>query len=251
MALSVAAMRGEGVCGTPTPVAEERFNDENTLRLENGSHLGEPASGVSGLPGDRCYEAECADYTPIDKVIGPSAVFRSKAELSDASEITVCLWYKWQPAEERRQVVFSASGLQLFFEKERATVAVAARCDPPIPFYKQGYTTDEESSSWNRTDEWVFLAFVWSRDRQQLTLILGDKDQRAEILGTLLNAEAHFVGGLSRGAGAQCGVGNNGSDKFSPFNGSIDNLRIYSGALDLKAVEKVRLADLENSEPVF
>jgi hypothetical protein len=45
-------------------------------------------------------------------------------------------------------------------------------------------------------------------------------------------------------------IGNTGNPKYNrPVNGSIDDLRIVSKALDDSALEKIRQADLKNEQP--
>ena len=45
-------------------------------------------------------------------------------------------------------------------------------------------------------------------------------------------------------------IGNTGNPKYNrPFNESIDDMRIFSKALDESALEKIRQADLKNEQP--
>ncbi len=104
--------------------------------------------------------------------------------------------------------------------------------------------------AWLPQNEWRFFAFTWSKVTNQ-AVFYGATPQ-SEVVDTSrmtqnITAEGPLQGRLASDKRLQA-LGNSAGDKADrPFNGSLDNFRIYPRALPVEALEKIRAGDLQNT----
>ena len=102
--------------------------------------------------------------------------------------------------------------------------------------------------SWDNSGNWTFLAAVWKRSAAKVTFYAGSRAASTAVAGEKKRPES--VEPLSENPKYVRTIGNRqGAVKDRPFNGDIDDVRFFAKALDPEAIEKIRLADV-NNEPV-
>jgi hypothetical protein len=96
-------------------------------------------------------------------------------------------------------------------------------------------------------DQWSFLAFVWKKDGNFSQFWIGTS--KAPAVSGRTGTRSDLLGAVGERTPEKRTIGNEArEDARRPFNGSIDNLRVFTKALDEAAIEKIRAADLANEQ---
>jgi hypothetical protein len=225
----------------------EAFNESSgAVELKNGAKLGAESSGVSGLPADNCYEAETTSTND-----GPVALVRQPYTIKGLEAITLCLWYKPSQQQVPGASLFELASIYLISQKSSSWVArVGAANVPKDQHYWFSPGMQETYRGWQQPGEWIFLALAWRKSANEVCFFQGTKsDAVKQVSRAVLNLP---VGGLVQRTDKRPDVIGNTADPTHsrPFNGSLDNVRIYSRALDAVALEQIRQADQKNEQPL-
>src|SRR5207244_2145781 len=102
---------------------------------------------------------------------------------------------------------------------------------------------------YSQPDQWQFFAAVWKGASNEVRFCQATSTQAVKLGTVAMNDVA--TGGLVKGQNTRWNetVGNSQQKYHRPFNGSIDNVRYYSTALDENVLESIRQADLKNMDP--
>ena len=238
----------------PAPVAaapaglfyENRLNDATGIELKNGATIGADASGVSGLPGDKAYVADASAIAAGQP--GPLAVITNgpTARLA-GDEVTLTLWYK--PKTELKDIPTLMQGFPgyLLWDAKQGKWVMrlsAPVSDPNAKFASWLYSGKEDALK--TPGQWVFLALTWKASDHSFAYYTGTPATAATVTA---QGKRDLLGAVAEGANPRV-LGNSDLKKSDrPFDGSIDDVRVFSKALDAAAIEKIRAADLKN-EPV-
>lgn len=233
----VSSAFGQAAPSTPTGglISETRFNDSTGVTLKNGAALGPDGSGVSGKPGDKAY---VADLTNAPTAI----VIPSGSDVSAADELTVTVWYKPKSSDMKdAQTLFNAFGSQLLWDGRasewmwRVGSQVTGN-----PAGKTWYSSGKNPPP-IVADQWTFIAMTWKRSDNTATYYMGTL--------TTPPASSHKVtrkDAIDPAKESKRAIGNDPAKTDRAFNGSIDNVRFYTKALDEAALTKIYSADLKN-----
>ena len=105
---------------------------------------------------------------------------------------------------------------------------------------------------WLQAGEWNFLAFTWKFDGQVATAYQGTTTGLKMVVTkyTDVSGPIHLKPAWFGGIG-NCRTDDHGRRAVRPMSGYIDNVRVFSKALDTKAIEAIYKADLKNEVPKF
>ena len=246
MILMMAATAQAGVKINPDSLLfSETFNEaDGKVELKNGAKLGDEGSGVSGLSADKCYVADSVATSE-----GPVGVIRAPFSVQGLEELTIAVWYR--PAEQQANgaSLFNLAQVYLLREKNKTwTARVGASEVPKEKRYWFNSGSKGAHQNWLAPGEWVFLALVWKKAGNKVCYFQGTKS--SEVKPGDCPTLDFPVGGLRAPGRSPDVIGNsNGTKCDRPFNGSIDNLRVYSKALDAAALEQIHNADVKNETP--
>lgn len=236
----------------PAPLFEERFNGDNpTYDLQNGAQMGAAGSGVSGQTRDLCYTADGSSFDYTAKAAGPVALLDNSAVVEGQQEMTITLWYKCRQESEPVHTLIKAFGFDIFMDEKTNSpiVWITAPADPAVQDHQKWFRADASKAVWNPAGGWVFAAITWSNAEKTVRFFQGGTDTNVALINESLNEAANFTQGLSEGThDIKRTVGNNGVNFWSPFDGSIDNVRFFPGVLSEGELERIRLADLKNQQ---
>jgi hypothetical protein len=229
----------------------EQFNDSSgRVEFKSGAKLGAAGSGVSGQPTDRSYVAELARTEIVD--VAPVGLLKAPYAVQKLEELTITIWYKPGDQQVADASLLDAAGMYLISQKGDSWTARVGAAD--VPKGKQYWFNSGNKGTpvgWFQPNEWIFLALVWKKSANEVCFYQGTKS------GAVKKAQCSVrdlaVGGLvdrpDRDKHPDA-IGNTGNPKYNrPVNGSIDDVRIFSKALDDSALEKIRQADLKNEQP--
>jgi hypothetical protein len=223
----------------------ETFNEaDDRVELKNGAKLDGEGSGVSGLPADKCYVADSVVTND-----GPVGVIHPPVAVQGLEELTITVWYKPQASQAYAASLFNLAQTYLIKEKNNTwTARVAATQIPKEQRYWFGSGGKGAYRDWLAPGEWIFLALVWKKSGNEVCYFQGTKS--GEVKKGNCPTRDFPVGGLRAPGRNPDVVGNSNSAKCDrPFHGSIDNVRVYSKALDEATLEQIRDADAKNEMP--
>ena len=229
----------------------ESFNDSTgQIELRNGARFGDAGSGVSGQEADKCYLGEVANVEAPEA--SAVALIKSVFPVRGLEEMTITVWYK--PAEHQAldASLFDAGSMYLISGKNGAWVLrVGAANIPKNTFYWFDSNPTGPYSHWLQPNEWIFASFVWKKSANEACFYQGTKS--APVKKARCVTRNVTVGGLTERGDRDKRpdvLGNTVNPRyFRPFNGGMDNVRIYSKALDEAALDQIREADLKNEPP--
>lgn len=229
------------------PLYEQTFNTESGLEWMNGATLGADATGVSGKAGDKAYVSDLTEKTEGEPC--PAAGIGNGPGPVAESEITVTLWYKAREPMQDAATLFRAFCGQLMWEGRQKVWVMR------LDAWPTGETL-EKNLHWfysgkplalDQVGQWYFLAFTWKKEGNTGRFYIGDESGPA-VEGRVME-KSDPLGDIAERQDERT-IGNDASPaKLRPFDGSIDNLRVYSTVLDADALEKIRAADLQNVAP--
>jgi len=229
---------------------EARFNDPSKAELLNGATLGPERSGVSGKPQDLSCLIDLSYYTGgVGPAVNPTT---PRSDLSGIEELTVTGWYKATGEIKNDATLFSAINTQLMWEQSSGRWVWRVNAQPTNPmaktmnWFKSGIPAP--LGSWVNPGEWIFISMVWKRADNSVEFFQGSTAVPAALAGKK-GVRPEAVEPLSEAAKTPRSIGNDASKKERPFQGNIDNLRFFSKALDLQAIELIRQADVKNEAP--
>jgi hypothetical protein len=223
----------------------ETFNEPTgKVELKNGAKLGDEASGVSGLSADKCYVADSVVTND-----GPVGVIHPPVAVQGLEGLTITVWYKPQEPQAYAASLFNLAQTYLIKEKNNTwTARVAATEVPKDQRYWFGSGGKGAYRDWLAPGEWIFLALVWKKSGNEVCYLQGTKS--GAVKKGNCPARDFPVGELRAPGRNPDVIGNSNSTKCDrPFHGSIDNVRVYSKALDEAALEQIRDADAKNEMP--
>jgi hypothetical protein len=245
-AVFAAITLGVAVVQAEPPIFEATFNKSDDLDLQYGAQIGADGSGVSGKPGDKSYVADSSTLAAGAK--GPSAEFTgSFTPAQNLDELTVTAWYKPRAGINHSTTLFEAVGTSLLWDEKGFWVWRIGTKAPSDTkwFYWFPAKGNPPLGSWNPSGQWTFFAAVWKREDKKVTFYQGGSSAPTAMASELIRQEA--ADPLSENPKYKRIIGNGMiATKDRQFDGNIDDLRFYSKALDLAAIEKIRQADLKN-----
>jgi hypothetical protein len=250
-ALALLAVTSVAKAEVPAPLFSESFNETRSgIELKNGAKLGDPGSGVSGQDTDKAYTAEVTQFEGTSA--GPVALLRNPIAVQGLDEVTVTLWYKPGERQVGDVTLLDAASLVFIGDKpEQWTLRVGAKVEQGKLYWAYS-GKDAPHGGWLRPNEWTFIAATWKRTANEAvfyqgTKALGVKAGRRHAFG--MTPEAGLQERANRDKRPET-IGNTANTKYDrAFNGSIDNVRVYSTALSEAELEKIRQADLKNEDP--
>lgn len=215
---------------------------------------GDPGSGVSGLSGDRAWDASANEIQALNsetKAVNRSGLAHQKDldEIDNLAAFTITFWFKadQQLSNAANRFVYNASQTtkptEGFFVRAVSRASGGRRSfglelqagsggaeAPPVRslFFRQG-------TGYAKVDEWVFVAITWNGGR--VDYYVGDRNSEVTpagsglLQGPLGNPNQPLIIANQRGF-------NRG------FDGLIDNFRLYDGPLSPVALEALRAADV-------
>lgn len=209
----------------------------------NFQGAGADASGVSGLPGDRAWDAS-ANTTQGAVTPANNAALTTPAtglDLSQLTGFTIAFWFRTE------QSLDADAATRLVYKADRATTPVG-----------QGFTLRSFSgrlelriagpagetvinsfdfpfgSGYNKINSWIFVALTW--DGSTIQYYCGGRDYRVVLAGS-----GAFTGPIVNNTGnlilCNTSAFNRGLD------GLFDNFRLYDGALTKAELETLRQSD--------
>lgn len=205
--------------------------------------FGADGSGVSGLPGDRAWDAS-ANTTQGAVTPSNNSALTSPAtglDWSTLSGFTLVFWFKTE------QSLDADAATRFFYKADRATTPVGQgltlRSFSGRLELRIGSTAGEvvvsstdfgSGSGYNKTNSWIFVALTW--DGSTVQFYCGGPDYRLVLAGggafsgTIVNHTGNLI------------LGNTSSFNRG-LDGWIDNFRLYDGPLTTAELEAMRLAD--------
>jgi hypothetical protein len=230
------------------PILNAEFNDEaSEITLKNGAELAGPGSGVSGIAEDRAYLGKVTDAQ--NPAGGPVAVLKSGLATPGLEEYTITGWYKPVGPQPTAVTLISATGITIIGgETGQWTARVGAATAPnKMYWFNSG---KDLPGGWVTEGQWRFFAFTWTKAGDLGTFYAGTVDSPAQFV------RQHKLGVTAEGpiqgrnniAQFPEALGNTSQTKYDrPFNGYLDNIRIYDRALTPELIEKIRSGDARNS----
>jgi hypothetical protein len=226
--------------GTFTVVTSGGSNSSSTITLKTGPYAAEEAlpfdpGGVVGPgPTPESFGAKDVHEEPGPGPSGPTTVAAgaTTAELGLSGEsFTIDLWFEVDNLDSPRPV-FSVIGAGA---EEGPDLKMELRVNDTgeIQFGFEGSTVDTDPII--TENEWTHMAVVYEKGEQQVT-IYQDGEQRAVETGVSPLSE-----GGSLGLGASLG---------GAFNGTMDQVRVWSGALSAAEIRTRMHRTIAPSDPV-
>lgn len=240
-----------------TPILAYDLNETSGDYLSSGSlgksvtpagsnqTWGADGSGVSGLPGDRAWDASANTTRGADTPANNARLSgATDVDLSTLSAFTMTFWYNSEQGFDSAvrylykanattptsgftlRSVVSGSNAGLEIQVGNGTSATAALS-----------TKYSSGQGYNQINTWVFAAVVW--DGTQINFYVGDK---ANAVSSASSATP-FPGPIANPAGVALYIGNLASLNRG-FDGKMDNVRIYDQALSPSDLETLRTADV-------
>jgi hypothetical protein len=245
-----------------TPIFEYRFNEVGNAALSTGSDVtpaafldaaGAPADlhsadqlGVSGLAGDRAFDNTASSAMGRAGTGGRAQQAADNDSIDALKSFTLTAWYKTDTATNFQ------NGAQLFNNGNSGFLVNAEGGGTPrltADGSAAPAITEAGNATTGLTQQWVFLAI--SYDSMQTT-------QNVKFYAGTTVAEVSLY--ATRDYAFQPGdntialsLGNATGNNIRPFDGFMDNMRIFgsktdsSGVLTLDDLMVVRAADLSNS----
>lgn len=233
------------VLAAPTlPLFEADFNTEVPgIILKNGAELGPKGSGVSGIEEDRAYHGQVADAA--NPLGGPAAALKTVLPTPGLEQLTFTGWYKSAGPQPNAVTLISSTGITIIGGETGQWTARIGAAVPPEKMY-WFVSGRDVPGGWVPEGEWRFIAFTWTKDGDVGTFYAGTPQSPArEVRRHVLGVSAS--GPIQSRNNAEV-LGNTFQSKYDrPFNGWLDNIRIYDRALPPEAIEKVRSGDARNS----
>ncbi|AHF94871.1 hypothetical protein OPIT5_29175 [Opitutaceae bacterium TAV5] len=205
---------------------------------------GKPGSGVSGLTGDRAWDASANTSQGAGVPVNTSRVQVdvSGFNLSDLKGFTLAFWFKTEQATDDglRLFCLSISPTGGISHTQRGMVLRTFRGGLEM-FFGTGASSvraTSEAHRYNQTDTWTFAAITW--DGSDVMFYAGDRDSGVKKAG-----HGRFSGPLTHVPGSPI-LGNH-IQANRGLDGWLDNVRFYDGPLSLQALEALRAADAAGS----
>lgn len=232
------------------------------------------ALGVSGKAGDRAFDNQSSTtmgFRRSDQ--GGSAGGRVELEgvrevISQARSLTLTCWIKaseqrlganarlvdlaFQPKGKTERETGSGLSLRAAGDQNSGRLAFEL-------FEKQGsdfaqFYKSTDANTLKEVDEWIFLAMVYDGTTSvgpSVAIYRADRDSSPRLIASAGEQQ----GMLAVLAQAKSSLGNVPGGTMAPFQGLMDDVRVYvsdkdgSGALSPELLEKIRRADLDNLVP--
>lgn len=262
-----AALFAAGSVSAQTALVEYRFNETgvtapNTgsagsadLRLfaSNGStptdYHGAAGSGVSGLAGDIAL-----DFTSATGMgnAGTGPVANQAADLAAVDGLRSLTLQGWFKTDSTTPIGNSARLFQNSLSGNGFALIATTSGNLQLSL-GNGSSTNFASTtnSYSATQSWVFFAVTYdgTTTTNNVRFYVGDSVNAVSLAQTF-----SYAGGVLGNDGAALAIGNESSSFQRPFDGSMDNFRIFgatgtssAGALGLTDLEAIRAADLTNT----
>jgi len=235
---------------SPTPFIEQRFNeDKGELLLFAGAEIGGPGSGVSGQPEDLAYSAT-ADATETD-IPGPAALVLGGEQEIQSDQATLTFWYRPGGAQSIVSSPLALAGFYIIFSKPgRFIVRLTTHAEEPMISWFAA-PANPPVLPWTFEGDWIFVAFTWEGTENKATLYQGSPTIPVTIAEDYLPRSSGGPLRMRMPSGSAHVIGNNqatlkGETGTRPFNGRIDNVRVFTEALSEVQLEAIRQADAEN-----
>jgi len=224
---------------------EERFNTP-PLQLEylNGSKIAADSSGVSGKLGDSAYLSGVVSQA--EKTPGPVARILKKEEEQSLKEITLTMWFNGIGMQSDVATLLGYFGIVLINDKT-FTVRLEAEREPQTQGNWVTVGRKGPLGEWIQPGQWNFFAFTWKFATQTAVIYQGTPSG-FQVVST---RTTNVTGPIQVKPKLFGGIGNSKTDESGkqaqrPFSGYIDDVRIFSKALDENSIKAIYQADLKN-----
>ncbi|NUQ57112.1 MAG: LamG domain-containing protein [Candidatus Paceibacter sp.] len=204
----------------------------------NNADLRSPdGEGISGQPGDRCF-----DNTASTEMAGTGG--RCEAESSALADglkqMTVTFWHLTDQNDGNGSFpVYKGSG------DEGWNIAFKYK---DFVFHYNGHETDRQSGNFENPNEWVFVALTYNGaalpGTDNIIFYKGTKDIQPFVVSVQAEPSETI-----RSTGDKLTIGNVFGKNNFPFDGKIDNVRVYDKVLTPEEILRVWTDDLGNVPP--
>jgi len=214
------------------------------IEIKNGAQLGTNGSGVSGKPSDKAYIAKVNNTSESEQ--GPVGIIKQDINVEALEEITLTLWYQAENIQIDAATILDAASLVLIRDNNGWTLRISADTDQKMYWFKTGKNAPYHD--WLEPKQWIFIACAWSMKKNEVIFYQGTKDNPVKI--AKVSTRNDEVKGLIQRKNKEKfpdAIGNTFNAKYNrPFNGFIDNVKIFSKALDQNLIEQIRQDDINN-----
>jgi hypothetical protein len=231
-------------CALETPVVEFTFDSPDLQQTSSGTaaaqgevtppgRIGRPGSGVSGKAEDRAFDNTGANGMGGRATEDASGLF-SVPEVAGAQgmrTMTVALWFKTAVGEKL------GSGVRLAMLGNAWSVLSGA---PGRSELSISGTPSAKSAvdDYAEEEEWVFLAITFDVGSKTVGFFKGTSQDPVKEVGVVTD----YSVGMNNSPGPLM-IGNTPTLN-RPFNGYLDNFRLWRAILDISDLEALRRSDL-------
>lgn len=263
-AAATAAVLGLTSTGfaAPVPVYEFTFNETGSTAANTGSlnadgtlmnssgvatdlHSAD-GTGVTGLPGDRAFD-NTASTAMGSSGTGGRVDIAAATSLHGAEAITIVGWFKTAGETPIGSAAYLFDLGTTGGGNAGLTLVGDSNASVRLNVYGQTASGSQfvvsAANSFTETEEWIFIAATYD------STVSGEHNVKI-YKGTLNDAVQLVasgeitVGKLSTTASKTVAIGNVSGGAIRPFDGFIDDLRVYDAALDLTELESLRSSAL-------
>lgn len=214
--------------------------------------IGADGSGVSGLPGDRAFNNSAA--TSMGGTINGSGGRATHAADFDAIDgllkFTIAGWFKTDSTA-------SIGANAVLFDNRTGISGVRVHGDPNVPgnLVLAVDNGSNSSSGFSTTQEWVNFAVTYDGTILQpgpnVFFYAGDIDTPLTLVGSGTNTNGSGNDPATNDSNP-LSIGSRvlfGTSDADPFDGLIDNIRVWSEIVPLATLNATRLSDTGVPEP--
>jgi hypothetical protein len=223
-----------------------------TLNIVAPATIGADGSGVSGLPGDRAFNNSAA--TSMGGTINGSGGRGMHAADFDAIDgllkFTIAGWFKTDSTA-------SIGANAVLFDNRTGVSGVRVHGDPNTPgnLVLAVDNGSNSSSGFSTTQEWVNFAVTYDGTILQpgpnVFFYAGDIDTPLTLVGSGTNTNGSGNDPASNDSNALI-IGSRitfGTSDGDPFDGLIDNIRVWGEVVPVATLDATRLSDTGVPEP--
>lgn len=226
------------------PLVEFTFNSPDLQQTSSGrtaaqgkaglpARIGLPGSGVSGKPEDLAFDNTAANGMGGRATEDAGGVF-SVPEVAGAQGLqtmTVALWFKTAVGER----LGSGARLAMLGNAWSVLSGAPGRCELSISGTPSAKSAIDDYAE---EGEWIFLAITFDSGSQTVGFFKGTSHDPVKEVGAVNDYSVR----MNSLPGSMM-IGNTPSLN-RPFNGYLDNFRLWSSVVDISDLEALRQSDL-------
>jgi len=235
------------VCALETPLVEFTFDSPDLQQTSSGkaaaqgrvalpARIGGPGSGVSGKPEDLAFENTAANGMGgrATEEAGGAFSVPEGAGARGLQTMTVALWFKTALGQKL------GSGVRLAILGNAWAVLSGApgRCELSISGSRSAKSAIDDYAE---EGEWVFFAATFDADSQVVSFFKGTSQNPVREVGAVTD-----YGVRMNNQPGPLTIGNTPALN-RPFNGCLDNFRLWASILDISDLEALRQSDLNHT----